>query len=46
VPLWIARIAVRGAQRAAEATHERARADLLRFDEQLESALAFSGRLE
>jgi preprotein translocase subunit SecA len=46
VPLWIARMVVRLAQRAAEATHERARVDLLRFDEQLDSTLAFSGRLE
>ena len=32
--------------RAAERAHEQARADLLKFDEQLESTLAFSGRRE
>jgi preprotein translocase subunit SecA len=46
LPLWIARVAIGRAQRAAERTHRRARADLLRFDEQLESTLAFSGRRE
>ena len=46
LPPWIARLAIRRAQRAAERTHARARADLLRFDEQIESTLAFSGRGE
>ena len=46
VPTGIARWAIGRAQRAAERTHARARADLLRFDEQLESTLAFSGRGE
>ena len=44
LPLWIARFAIRRAQRAAERLHARARADLMRFDEQLESTLAFSGQ--
>ena len=43
---WIARLAFRRAQRAAERLHERMRADLLKLDEHLESALAFSGRPE
>ena len=43
LPSWIARFAIGRAQRAAERTYARARADLLRFDEQLESTLAFSG---
>jgi hypothetical protein len=34
------------AQRAAERLHLRMRKDLLRHDEQLEAALAFSGRSE
>ena len=34
------------AQRAAERLHSRMRRDLLRYDEQLETALAFSGRGE
>ena len=46
LPLWIARFAIGRAQSAAERTHARARADLLKFDEQLESTLAFSGRGE
>jgi preprotein translocase subunit SecA len=46
LPLWIARFAIGRAQRAAERTHRRARADLMRFDEQLESTLAFSGKRE
>jgi preprotein translocase subunit SecA len=44
LPPRIARFTINRAQRAAERTHARARADLLRFDEQLESTLAFSGR--
>jgi preprotein translocase subunit SecA len=46
VPAWIAGFALRRAQRAAERTHARMRSDLLRMDEHLESALAFSGRPE
>ena len=46
LPTWMARFAIGRAQRAAERTHARARKDLLRFDEQLESTLAFSGRGE
>jgi len=46
LPLWIARFAFRRAQSAAERTHARARVDLLRYDEQIESTLAFSGRGE
>jgi preprotein translocase subunit SecA len=46
LPPWIARWAIGRAQRAAERTHARARADLLRYDEQLESTLAFSGQGE
>jgi preprotein translocase subunit SecA len=42
-PSRLAGLAVRGAQRAAERAHGRMRRDLLRFDEQMESALAFSG---
>jgi preprotein translocase subunit SecA len=37
---------LRLAQRAAERLHSRMRRDLLRFDEQLDNALAFSGRGE
>jgi preprotein translocase subunit SecA len=44
LPTWIARFAIERAQSAAERTHARARADLLKLDEQLESTLAFSGR--
>jgi preprotein translocase subunit SecA len=46
IPRWLATIATRRAQRRAERLHARVRADLLRFDDQLESALAFSGRSE
>jgi len=42
-PSRLAGLAVRQAQRAAERAHGRTRRDLLRFDEQLDSALAFSG---
>ena len=38
--------AVLAAQRAAERVHARARRELLKIDEQLDSSLAFSGRLE
>jgi preprotein translocase subunit SecA len=37
---------LRLAQRAAERMHSRVRRDLLRYDEQMETALAFSGRGE
>jgi preprotein translocase subunit SecA len=43
---WIGRLLIRLAQRAAERAYSRARRQLLRFDEHLESALAFSGRGE
>ena len=43
---WVATWGVRRAQRAAERTHSRIRRSLLKTDEQLESALAFSGRAE
>jgi preprotein translocase subunit SecA len=46
LPLWIARFAIGRAQRAAERTHARARADLFKFDNQIASTLAFSGRGE
>jgi preprotein translocase subunit SecA len=46
VPPWVARFIVGRAQRRAERRHARARQDLLRTDERLETALAFSGRLE
>ena len=46
VSLPIARLAVRRAQRVAEPLHARMRKDLVRMDEQLETALAFSGQLE
>ena len=42
----LAGLAVQRAQRTAERRHSRARRDLLRYDEQLESTLAFSGRQE
>ncbi|MBI2217836.1 MAG: prepilin peptidase [Candidatus Rokubacteria bacterium] len=42
----LAGLAVRWAQGTAERRHSRMRRDLLRFDEQLESALAFSGHRE
>jgi preprotein translocase subunit SecA len=42
VGAWV----VERAQRAAERLHARVRRDLLKSEEQLESALAFSGRLE
>ena len=43
---WLGRRLIRRAQRAAERAHSRARRQLLRFDEHLETALAFSGRGE
>jgi preprotein translocase subunit SecA len=43
---WMARWIFRCAQRRAERLHARMRADLLRADEDLERALAFSGRQE
>jgi preprotein translocase subunit SecA len=42
VPTWLARLVVRRAQRAAERRHAQARRDLLRMDDQLDTALAFS----
>ncbi len=46
VPRWIGALVFRRAQRAAERIHSRMRRDLLKTDEHLESALAFSGRPE
>jgi preprotein translocase subunit SecA len=46
VPSWLARRAVRRAQRGAEKLHARLRADLLQTDQHLDTALAFSGRQE
>jgi preprotein translocase subunit SecA len=43
---WLGALAFRRAQRAAERLHSRMRRDLLKLDEHLESALAFSGRTE
>jgi len=43
---WIGKILFHRAQRAAERLHARMRHDLLRMDEQLGDALAFSGRPE
>ena len=42
-PSRLAGLAVRQAQRAAERAHGRMRRDLLRFDDQMDSTLAFSG---
>ncbi|HXF83441.1 MAG TPA: preprotein translocase subunit SecA [bacterium] len=44
--LGLGRLAVRRAQRTAERLHARMRRDLLKVDEQLDTALAFSGRRE
>jgi preprotein translocase subunit SecA len=44
--LGLGRLAVRRAQRTAERLHARMRRDLLKADEQLDTALAFSGRRE
>jgi preprotein translocase subunit SecA len=46
VPSWMARWIFRHAQRRAERLHARLRADLLRLDQHLETALAFAGRRE
>lgn len=43
---WIGRFLIRSAQRLAERNHRRARGDLLRLDERLESGLGFAGRGE
>ncbi len=43
---WLGRLAFRHAQRRAERTHSRMRRELLRFDQKLNTLLAFSGRLE
>jgi preprotein translocase subunit SecA len=43
VPSWLARRIFRRAQRGAERFHARTRTDLMRADEHLEAALAFSG---
>ena len=43
---WIGKILFRRAQRKAERLHARMRHDLLKMDEQLSDALAFSGRPE
>jgi len=42
-PAWIGGLLFHLAQRAAERRHSRARRDLLKLDEYLETALAFSG---
>jgi preprotein translocase subunit SecA len=46
VSLWVGKILFRRAQRKAERLHARVRHSLLRMDEQLGDALAFSGRPE
>jgi preprotein translocase subunit SecA len=46
VPSWVGPVLVRHAQRRAERLHARLRRDMLRMDEQLATALAFSGQLE
>ena len=43
---WLARFLVRRAQVSAERLHARVRRELLQSEEQLESTLAFSGRVE
>jgi preprotein translocase subunit SecA len=43
---WLGTARLRIAQRAAERLHSRMRRDLLRYDEHMETALAFSGRGE
>jgi preprotein translocase subunit SecA len=43
---WLGKVALRWAQRAAERLHWRIRRDLLKVDDHLETALAFSGRFE
>ena len=46
LPDWLGARALRAAQRGAERLHSRARRELLKFDEQIETTLAFSGRFE
>jgi preprotein translocase subunit SecA len=46
VPMRLARLVVRRAQRAAERRHAQARRDLVRMDDQLDTTLAFSAPLE
>jgi preprotein translocase subunit SecA len=46
VPRWIGGLAFGHAQRGAQRLYARVRRDLLKMDEHLESALAFSGRPE
>jgi preprotein translocase subunit SecA len=43
---WLLRLVVRRAQISAERFHYRARQDLMKMEEQLDTALAFSGHLE
>lgn len=43
---WIGAFALRHAQAAADRQHSRMRKDLLKLDEQMDTALAFSGRQE
>ncbi len=43
---WLASFLVRRAQRSAERLHARMRRELLQHEDQLESTLAFSGRVE
>ncbi len=43
---WVARLLVRRAQRSAERLHARVRRELLQHEDHLESALAYSGRVE
>lgn len=43
---WLAGFLVRRAQRSAECLHARVRRELLQHEDQLESTLAFSGRME
>jgi len=46
LPQWIVRLLTRKAQRTAERLNARTRRELLRADEQMETALAFSGEAE
>lgn len=43
---WFGRFAFARAQRRAERTHSRMRRDLLKYDQRLNTLLAFSGRME
>ena len=43
---WFRKLALRCAQRAAERLHHQVRRDLLKTEDQLQTALAFSGRFE